>query len=81
MKLFRFYPTDYVRIYVLAENNEQLSARADELFDLYFREHYSWVDMSDPEEKDYIEEKRPEFVIGLVGAQECPAGFAIDSHY
>jgi hypothetical protein len=40
MKLFKFYPNEFCRVYVMAETKEELVSRADELFRMYIKTTY-----------------------------------------
>ena len=82
MKLFMFYPNDYCRMYVVASNIEEVQERAEELFMTYINEQYnSWLDVDDPDEDYYIQEKRTDFMAGINKTREIESGVVIDSHY
>jgi SMC interacting uncharacterized protein involved in chromosome segregation len=82
MRLFMFYPNDYCRMYVVASNIEEVRERAEELFLTYMTEQYnSWLDVDDPDEDCYIQEKRADFMAGINNTREIESGVVIDSHY
>ena len=82
MKLFMFYPNDYCRMYLVASNIEEVRERAEELFMTYINEQYSsWLDVDDPDEDYYIQEKRTDFMAGINNTREIESGVVIDSHY
>jgi hypothetical protein len=82
MKLFMFYPNDYCRMYVVASNIEEVQERAEELFLIYMKEQYdSWLDVDDPDEDYYVQEKRTDFMAGINNTREIESGVVIDSHY
>ena len=81
MKLFKFYPNDFCRMYVMGKSKEEVQSRADELFNQYMKNNYSWVELNDPDEAYYIEEQLQDFEAGLAKLIELPLGMAIDSHY
>jgi hypothetical protein len=82
MKLFLFYPDDYTcRMYVMAENLEDLKSRADDLFALYIAEEKPGYFMDDPEDEEDIREFREKFDKGIQAAEVLTSGVAIDSHY
>jgi hypothetical protein len=81
MKLFMFYPNDYCRMYLVASNIEEVRERAEELFLTYMTEQYSWLDVDDPDDADYIQEKRTAFMAGINNTREIESGVVIDSHY
>ena len=75
-----FYPNDYCRMYVIGRNKDDIISISNKLFEKYMKaEYFHWLD--DPDELDFIEEKRQEFTEGLSKAEEVPDGVAIDSHY
>lgn len=81
MKLFKFYPNEFRRMYVIGLSLEEVQTRAEELFEKYMKSNYSWLDLDDPDEADYIEEQKEKFTEGLSKLKELPSGVAIDSHY
>jgi hypothetical protein len=81
MKLFKFYPNEFCRMYVIGNSLEEVQSRVDELFIMYMKTSYDWLDVDDPDEFEYIEEKREEFLRGLLKAREMSNGIAVDSHY
>jgi SMC interacting uncharacterized protein involved in chromosome segregation len=81
MKLFKFYPNEFCRMYVIGNSLEEVQSRVDELFGQYMKDNYSWLDLDDPDEADYIEELKETFTKGLQKLEELPSGIAIDSHY
>jgi hypothetical protein len=82
MNLFMFYPNDYCRMYVVASNIEEVQERAEELFLTYMKEQYdSWLDVDDPDEDYYVQEKRTDFMAGINNTREIESGVVIDSHY
>jgi hypothetical protein len=81
MKLFMFYPNDYCRMYLVASNIEEVRERAEELFLTYMTEQYSWLGVDDPDDADYIQEKRTDFIAGINNTREIESGVVIDSHY
>ena len=82
MKLFMFYPNDYCRMYLTASDIEEVRERAEELFLMYMTKEYSsWLDIDDPDETFYIEEKRIPFMNGIKNVREIESGVVIDSHY
>ncbi len=78
MKLFKFYPQDFCRMYVIDVSTENVLSRSEELFQSYKSEHYLYHDEDDEE---YIQEKRDIFMKGIAKIEEITNGFAIDSHY
>lgn len=80
MKLFRFYPGDYVRQYAISENLDDLWLKQDELFYEYIAYNYSYLDYDDLEDSKIITEYRPRFMQGLYKAEAQPLTF-IDNHY
>jgi len=81
MKLFMFYPNDYCRMYAVASNIEEVQERAEELFVTYMTNKYSWLDVDDPDEAYYIQEKRTAFMAGINNTREIESGVVIDSRY
>ena len=81
MKLFMFYPNDYCRMYLVASNIEEVRERAEELFVTYMTNECSWLDVGDPDEAYYIQEKRTAFMAGIKKIREIESGVVIDSHY
>lgn len=82
MKLFMFYPNDYWRVFLVASNIEEVQERAEELFLTYIKEQYSgWLDINDPDEDYYVQEKRADFMAGINKTREIESGVVIDSHY
>lgn len=83
MKLFKFYPNDYCRMYVVGKDIPEILRQREELFIQYLTDDSSWIDVDDPDEDEieYIEEKRGIFYEGLKKIRELPDGVAIDSHY
>lgn len=81
MKLFKFYPNDYCRMYVTGRDVSDVILRTEELFVQYLKDENPWIDLEDLDELDYIEDKRREFLLGLSNINEVTDGVAIDSHY
>lgn len=81
MKLFMFYPNDFCRMYVIGRDVRHVISRTEELFIQYLKEENPWIDIDDPDEIEYIEEKRDIFYEGLTKIRELPDGIAIDNHY
>lgn len=78
LKLFRFYPNNYCRMYVLGESKEDVLGRQEELFRIYVAEVFPWCDDTDDE---YLQDKYNEFIEGIQYVLEVPSGVAVDSHY
>lgn len=78
MSIFRFYPSDFVRMYVAGESKEEVLSRADELFEEYFANQYDYFDEDDIEEKNEIREK---FMKGILELIESENGTFVDSNY
>jgi len=84
MKLFVFYPNypnDYCRMYVMSESAKNVIFKAEELFEDYMKADCGYIDLNDPDEQGYIEEKRVLFMKGVYNICECPDGRAVDLHY
>lgn len=82
MRLFMFYPNDHCRMHLVASNIEEVQERAEELFLTYMKEQYdSWLDVDDPDEYYYVQEKRADFMAGINKTREMESGVVIDSHY
>lgn len=81
MKLFMFYPNDYCRMYLVASNIEEVRERVEELFVTYMTNECSWLDVDDPDEAYYIQEKRTAFMAGINNTREIESGVVIDSRY
>ena len=81
MKLFMFYPNGFCRCYIVASSIEDVMAKKEQLFFDYIRDDNPWIDLGDPDELLYIEDKRKQFYQGLEKTKEIPQGFVFDSHY
>ena len=81
MKMFMFYPNDFCRCYLIASSKEDVISRKDQLFRDYMKDDNPWVDLDDPDDQFYIEDKRIHFYKGIEKVKEIPRGFKFDSHY
>ena len=81
MKLYKFYPEDYKRMYVIGTSARDIIDRGNQLFDIFIKSEYEWIDVDDPDEAAYMEEKRETFNKGLTDVEEVVAGAVVDSHY
>jgi hypothetical protein len=80
LKLFRFYPADYVRQYALAEDLQDLLSKEKDLFIEYILYSYSYPNPCDSDDMETIAEYLPRFVRGLGEAESQNMTF-IDNHY
>lgn len=82
MKLFKFYPGPFIRIYTIANSPEDIFSKKDKLFDEFIAEHYDWIDLNDPFDQDDLEKIREDFMNGLKNTlEESKSHMFIDAHY
>jgi hypothetical protein len=81
MKLFKFYPNVFCRMYVVGNSKEEILSRKDEIFDHYVKTNCLYIDFNDPDDLYFLDEKKEEFEEGIQKLEELPSGIAIDSHY
>lgn len=81
MKLFKFYPNVFCRMYAVGISKEEILSRKDEIFDYYIKTNCAYIDPNDPDDFYYIEEKKEEFEEGIQKLEEMAFGMAVDSHY
>jgi adenine C2-methylase RlmN of 23S rRNA A2503 and tRNA A37 len=84
MKLFKFEPTRFVRMYAMATDINDLIKNADELFEKFHRNHYDYLfdydgNFFDEDDVRYKEEAKNTFMENIKDAEE--ADFFIDAHY
>lgn len=81
MQLYRFYPTDFVRQYVVAKDADHLSQLKGVLFADFLRATREWlVDSDDPDDVATVDEMREKFALALSKAEAQPITF-IDENY
>ena len=68
-------------MYILGESEDEVRARGNILFEEYVKKEYFWLDFDDPEDQEYINEKKDEFMLGVSKVEWLPNGVAVDSHY
>jgi hypothetical protein len=76
-----FYPNDFCRCYLIAPSKEDVIARKDQLFRDYIKDDNPWIDLDDPDDQFYIEDKKVNFYEGIEKVKEIPEGFKFDTHY
>ncbi|AMO44270.1 hypothetical protein vBRpoSV10_217 [Ruegeria phage vB_RpoS-V10] len=80
MKIFRFYPADFKRMYFVAETREAALGMRDALFELYSKEEIETYCWDDETLEEHRTEKRPVFDAGFDEMEEHELGF-LDTHY
>ena len=82
MKMFQIYPTDFIRIYVMAKDMDDLISKQDEIFDKFHKQCYDWCytddDLDNIELTDY-EYRKEKFLENIKKAVE--SDFFVDAHY
>lgn len=81
MKLFKFYPNEFCRMYVVGKDIPNILQRREELFLKFIEEECPWIDSAESDDMEYIETRRADFDKGLYKIVEVQDGMAIDSHY
>ena len=72
MKLFKFFPNEFCRCYLVADSIDDVIGRKEQLFREYLKDDNPWTDPDDPDEFFYIEDKRKDFYEGLEKSQRDP---------
>lgn len=82
MKLFKFHPTPFLRIYMIANSEDEVLKNSKKLFDEYVAEYYDWIEFDNPYDRDELEQIHENFMNGLkTTLTESETNFFVDAHY